>query len=174
MKKPHVLILVALVVSLFVFASAGGAVTPENTTPEQATELSALEQAEADAEASGDTAALAKARADLQAFEERVLRERAGPIVGALSAVHPLAAALSPLALALVPLFGKRGRAMAKKGVSALNPFTPVEDGKVRGIALGEAASAAWAYLGGGHSTPEGAAALKKSTAASVAGGAGT
>lgn len=133
------LVVIALWVGgLTVAASVSGCtVEASNVTPSQAQELAALEAAHAEAMASGDPAAIAKAEANLDAFEDKILRERAGPFVAGLAAISPALGWLSPLALAAVPLLGKRGRRNAWKGVKALKKGQIVEAALSVGRTLG-------------------------------------
>lgn len=98
-----------------------------NVTPTQAAELTVLKQQKATAEQSKDPVAMARADADLAAFEDRVLRERAGPIAGTLAAINPALGWLSPLILGFAPLLGKRGRQNAKAGLKSASKGQIVE-----------------------------------------------
>ena len=146
-----ILIMLAFVASV----NTGCTVTPENTTPPQAATLQSLKDKIADAQARGDELAEKAAEAELDAFEDQVMRERAGPIVGALSSVHPIVGALSPLLLGLAPLLGPRGRKAAGKTVKKMTV------GDFAGAGM-----AALAYAGIAHSSPESKAAAEKADSA--------
>lgn len=130
---------------------ASCAVTPETVTPDQAATLEQLQSEQAAATASGDQVAIADAAAKLDAFEDQVMRERAGPVVAGLAAVNPWLAAFSPLLLGFAPLLGKRGRQHAKNGLKALNPFDKDTPGKIK---VGQALVDLGKYAGILHSSP--------------------
>lgn len=118
----QVILWTALVGVLF-FSMSACSTAKETLTPPQAMTLEALEQEKAAAEASGDPVAIATAEAKLDKFDEDVMRERAGPILGALAAVPgvgPISMVLAPLVLAGLPLLSKRGRSHLKNAVKGV------------------------------------------------------
>lgn len=144
--------IVALSLVIVAVFAVGCAVTEENVRTDQAPTLQAIKGRIADAQAKGDELAAKAAQEELDAFEAEVMRERGGPIIGAVSAVAPALTPFAPLATLLLPLFGKRGWQNAKRGVQRMTK------GDVAGAAM-----SALAYAGIAHSTPESAAAAKNS-----------
>lgn len=164
MKHLHKIILAAVVVCLIGFVvQSCGVLFPEMLPPEQKQEYTDHQNAIASAQTPEQKR---QAEAAFAEFQKRVADEQLGPVLGFLG---PWAAAY-PFLRELVPLIGSRGRKLFAKAVGSLNPTTPVGDGKTTGIAFGEAGKALWAYVGGGHSTPEGAKALAKETAPAAGG----
>lgn len=137
---------------LLVLASISScAVDRARMTPDQVVTHEQLEQEYVAAEASGDPVALAAAEAKLEAYENEVMRQQAGPVIGALASlpgVGPMTALLSPLLLAGLPLLSKRGRQKLKDAAKG----TKTVVGHVAG-----------AY-GMKHSTPASEAAASSST----------
>ena len=161
-KHVHKYVLAAITVACLAFAAQSCAVDSEHVTPAEAAELQVLDQQKEQAALEKDPAKMKAADAALAEFEAKVLRDRAGPIVAGIAAFAPPLAPFSPLLLGLLPLLGSRGRKLAGKTLSALNPFTKAgPDSNTKGIALGTAATSLWAYLGGAHATPEGKAAFE-------------
>lgn len=153
--------LVAVIMLAFCASISLGCVVDEsNVSPDQARELAdldarkaAAEKKAAEARALGDELA-AKAAAEEQRaveaalleFEARVIRERMGPILGAVAWVHPGLVPFTPFVNALLPLFGKRGWQNLVRGTRRA----------ARGDAKGAGASAL-AFFGVGHSTKDSA-----------------
>lgn len=99
-------------------------------TPADQTELEARQKDQADAKASGDIEKQRAADEALAAFEAKVLKERAGPMVALAAAINPALAPYADLLYAFVPLLGSRGRKNAASVVNNLNPFTKDDEGK--------------------------------------------
>lgn len=142
--------LVALSLCIFAVFAVSCAVTPESLPPERAATLTDIRARISEAQARGDELAAKAAQQELDAFEADVLRERGGPIIGAVSAMSPALTPFAPLATLLLPLLGKRGWQNAKTGVRRMT----------KGDIVG-AATSALAYAGIAHSTPEGAKAAE-------------
>lgn len=158
--------LVAVIMLAFCASISLGCVVDEtNVSPDQARELAALdarkaaaEKKAAEARALGDELA-AKAAAEEQRavetalleFEARVIRERMGPVLGAVASIHPALVPFTPFVNALLPLLGRRGWQNLVRGTRRA----------ARGDAKGAGASAL-AYFGVGHSTRESAHAARE------------
>lgn len=132
-------------VCAIVLSIAACSITPESLTPTQRTEaedIKSRNEAAKDAAVQAPTPA-AKAEAEklvtmtekeMADFEARVMRDRAGPIVSGLSAVHPALGWLPGL-LPLAPLLGKRGRKHFWGAIQNVNPWAGPEEGAEKGIA---------------------------------------
>lgn len=174
MKHAHrILTALLLVVALLGFALGGSSckpITPESLTPPQRTEAEAIAARDAEAKAAQSAATTAdeKAAADALAakveqekadFEAKVLQERAGPIIGAVSAIDPRLGWVAGL-MPLVPLLGKRGRKNFWNAIQNVNPWGNLAPGEPPHVAPIEAAKDLLRMWGVLHSTPEGENAL--------------
>jgi hypothetical protein len=111
---------------------------------------------------------LAALSAEINAVEDRAIKERYGPIwagVAGLPVIGPYMQALGPLAGSfLIPLLSRRGRRHYKSAVRNVTPWVPV--GGEKGVALADAALDVLRALGILHSTPESAKAAEAPTPA--------
>lgn len=181
MKHAHKILTALLVVALLGFAfNASGCkpITPESLTPaqrEKANEIAARDAAAKHAQESAKTpdekaaadAAAAATEQEKADFEARVLQERAGPIIGAVSAIDPRLGWVAGL-FPLVPLLGKRGRKNFWNAIQNVNPWgnlAPGEPPHVAPIEAGKDLLRMWGVL---HSTPQGEAALHGTPIATV------